>query len=105
MTSSIILKKSSVAGRIPATGDLAYGELGLNYADGALYFKRSDNTIQNLIVASSTPFLEYSQVISTDYTVTAGKKALAIGPVTINAGISVTVGTGQNWLVLNEEQL
>jgi hypothetical protein len=28
---------------------LAYGELALNYADGALYYKRSDNTVQNLI--------------------------------------------------------
>lgn len=53
MTSSIILKKSSVASRVPVVGDLAYGELALNYADGALYYKRSDNTIQNLIVASS----------------------------------------------------
>jgi hypothetical protein len=49
MTASIILKKSSVAARVPATGDLAYGELALNYADGALYYKRSDNTVQNLI--------------------------------------------------------
>lgn len=49
MASSIILKKSSVAARVPVTGDLAYGELALNYADGALYYKRSDNTIQNLI--------------------------------------------------------
>jgi len=52
MASSIILKKSSVAARVPVTGDLAYGELALNYADGALYYKRSDNTIQNLIPAS-----------------------------------------------------
>lgn len=51
---SIILKKSSVAARVPAVGDLAYGELALNYADGALYYKRSDNTIQNLIVASGS---------------------------------------------------
>ena len=49
MTSSIILKKSSVAARVPVVGDLAYGELALNYADGKLYYKRSDNTIQNLI--------------------------------------------------------
>lgn len=52
MTSSIILKKSSVAARVPVVGDLAYGELALNYADGALYYKRSDNTIQNLISAA-----------------------------------------------------
>lgn len=54
MTSSIILKKSSVAARVPVPGDLAYGELALNYADGALYYKRSDNTIQNLIAAAGS---------------------------------------------------
>lgn len=34
--------------RVPATGDLTYGELALNYADGILYYKRSDNTVQSI---------------------------------------------------------
>ena len=38
--------------RVPATGDLAYGELALNYADGILYYKRSDNTVQSLTAGS-----------------------------------------------------
>ena len=42
---SIILKKSSVAARVPVAGDLAYGELALNYADGKLYYKTASNTI------------------------------------------------------------
>ena len=40
----VILKKSSVAARVPLTTDLAYGELALNYADGLLYYKKSDGT-------------------------------------------------------------
>ena len=51
--------------------------------------------------SSSTDLLENVQTISSNYTVTASKNALAVGPVTINTGISVTVGTGQRWLVLN----
>jgi hypothetical protein len=47
MTSSIILKKSSVAARVPAAGDLVYGELALNYADGKLYYKKADNSIDS----------------------------------------------------------
>lgn len=46
--SSIILKKSSVTGKVPVTGDLTYGELALNYADGKLFYKKSDNTIQEI---------------------------------------------------------
>jgi hypothetical protein len=45
MANKIILKKSSVVGKIPTTGDLDYGEVALNYADGRLYFKTSTNEI------------------------------------------------------------
>lgn len=46
MANKIILKKSSIAARVPTTDDLAYGELALNYTDGKLYYKKSDNSIQ-----------------------------------------------------------
>ena len=48
MANNILLKKSSVAAKVPTTGDLDYGELALNYADGALYYKTSSNTIARL---------------------------------------------------------
>ena len=47
MSNQIILKKSSVAAKIPVTSDLIYGELALNYADGKLYFRDADNIIQS----------------------------------------------------------
>ena len=47
MANKVLLKKSSVVGKIPTSSDLSYGELALNYADGKLYFKDSNNTIQN----------------------------------------------------------
>ena len=54
MANKIILKKSSVTGRVPVVGDLDYGELALNYADGKLWYKKSDNTIQLLNPTSSS---------------------------------------------------
>jgi len=45
MSNKIILKKSSVAAKVPLTTDLDYGELALNYADGKLYYKNSSNAI------------------------------------------------------------
>ena len=48
MASKIILKKSSVASRVPVAGDLDYGELALNYQDGTLYYKKPDNTISSI---------------------------------------------------------
>ena len=44
----VILKKSSVAARVPVAGDLAYGELAINYQDGLLYYKKADNTIGSI---------------------------------------------------------
>jgi hypothetical protein len=43
--SLIKLKKSSVPGKLPQPGDLDFGELALNYADGQLYYKKSDGTV------------------------------------------------------------
>lgn len=47
MATDIKLKKSSVAGRVPSTSDLSYGELAINYNDGKLYFKNSSNSIRS----------------------------------------------------------
>jgi len=44
----IKLKKSSVPGRLPQAADLEYGELAINYADGQLYYKKSDNTVATI---------------------------------------------------------
>lgn len=46
MANTVKLKKSSVAGKIPQSTDIDYGEVALNYADGKLYFKDSSNVIQ-----------------------------------------------------------
>jgi len=51
MASKIILKKSAVSGKVPVLADLEFGEVALNYADGALFYKKADNTIQNLITS------------------------------------------------------
>src|SRR6056300_394524 len=45
MSTSIRLKKSAVTSNAPTTGDIDYGELAINYADGKLYYKTSSNTI------------------------------------------------------------
>ena len=46
--SLIKLKKSSVPGKLPQPEDLEYGELAINYADGQLYYKKSDGTVATI---------------------------------------------------------
>lgn len=55
-TSKIKLKKSSVPEKVPLAGDLEYGELALNFADGKLYFKNSVNEIESFLAGASSAF-------------------------------------------------
>jgi hypothetical protein len=43
---------------------------------------------------------ENSLVVSSNYTLAAGKNGFSVGPITINSGVSVTVPSGQRWVIL-----
>ena len=63
----VLLKKSSVSSNAPGTGDVDYGEVAINYADGRLYYKNSSNVIKNfidsdLIIAKITSEIEAAVV-------------------------------------------
>jgi len=45
-------------------------------------------------------FVENSRIVTTSYTLSAGKNASAVGPLTINNGVQVTVPTGARLVVL-----
>jgi len=48
MPSKVQIKRSNIASKIPVAGDLDYGELAINYADGRLYYKNNANSISAL---------------------------------------------------------
>ena len=45
-------------------------------------------------------FYENGQTVTTNYTITNNTNAMSAGPVTINNGIAVTIGTGENWTIV-----
>ena len=49
---------------------------------------------------NDTVFFENSTDVTTDYTLTANKNASSTGPISIGAGITVTVPTGARWVIL-----
>jgi hypothetical protein len=55
MAQSIILKRSSLPGKVPDTGSLNVGEIAVNTYDGKLFIKRSGNTdsIQSIVTTDS----------------------------------------------------
>ena len=45
-------------------------------------------------------FYENGQTVTTNYTITNNNNAMSAGPITINSGVTVTVGSGETWTVV-----
>jgi hypothetical protein len=45
-------------------------------------------------------FWENGQTVTTSYTISDGTNAMSAGPITINSGVTVTVGAGEVWTVV-----
>lgn len=49
---------------------------------------------------SDDVFYENGQTVATDYTLTTDKNAMSAGPITIDSGVTVTVPSGQSWVIV-----
>ena len=49
---------------------------------------------------SDAIFYENGQNVTTNYTITNGKNAMSAGPITVDNGVTVTVGPGETWTVV-----
>lgn len=74
---STIYTSSTKLNYNPSTGEMAAPEL---------------NATNGLIVNNAT--------VSANYTVASGNNAFSVGPMTVNSGVSVTVSSGQRWVVI-----
>lgn len=94
MANKVLLKKSSVGARVPTTGDVDYGELALNYADGKLYYKTSGNAIDSFPSLTATATLTNKTLSSAILTgtLTAG------GSVGTNGQVLASTVTGVQWV-------
>jgi len=111
MAQPILLKRSSVAGKAPLTANLQYGELSINYTDGALYYLTSQNTIGSFLANgtsySANVFTANSATIVGNLTV--GGNLIVSGPLRdVNGNIGqsgqvlVSFGTaGVQWVTKN----
>jgi hypothetical protein len=48
MSNTILIKRSGTANAVPASGNLALGELAINYQDGNLFYKDAAGTVQTI---------------------------------------------------------
>lgn len=66
---------------------------GLTFIDG------STQTTAAYMGANNCLF-ENNMTITANYSITVGRSASSVGPITINSGVSVTVPSGSNWVIL-----
>jgi len=43
---------------------------------------------------------ENETAIDTSYTISTGKNGFSVGPITVNSGVSITIPSGQRWVIL-----
>jgi hypothetical protein len=110
MAQPILLKRSSVAGKVPLTANLQYGELSINYNDGALYYLTSQNTVNSFLSngSSFTANTFTANTITVSGNVTLSGNTILAGPVRDingNVGLSgqvlVSTGSGTQWITKN----
>jgi hypothetical protein len=71
------------------------------YTSNAKYlYKPSTGDLQASQVIASNGLVLNNTTVSASYTVASGNNAMSVGPMTIASGQSVTVSSGQRWVVL-----
>jgi hypothetical protein len=110
MSNQIILKKSSVTTKVPVAGDLVYGELALNYADGKLYYKDSSNAIKSFtndataVTLTGTQTLTNKTLTSPTINSATANNLILTGTLTAGGGVGTnnqvlkSTGTGVTWV-------
>lgn len=105
MANTIQIKRSSTAGSVPTSGQLAAGELAVNLTDRKLFSKNASGTVFQLGggatgAGQDDVFYENSQTVSANYTISTNKSAMSTGPITVNDGVTVTIPSGSRWVIL-----
>ena len=78
----------------------------LNFVGAGNTFKVTENTMDITISGGAMGgggnrvFFENDTTITDDYEIRTGKNAMSAGPLTINAGVTITVPSGSDWTIV-----
>jgi hypothetical protein len=89
MSNTLLLKRSGTANAVPTAGNIALGELAINYTDGNLFFKNGNSQVE---------LLTSSRFVSVTGNVTGGN-IVTLGQVTATGNVS------GNYILGNGSQL
>lgn len=85
----------------PTFANATSGTVANLYTSNAkLLYKPSTGDLQASQMVSSNGLILNSTTVSASYTIAAGTNAMSVGPITVASGQSVTVSSGQRWVVI-----
>ena len=88
---------TSLTWTLPATDAAVSGYALVSNASGVLSWAAAGG---GAVGNGDAAFWENDQTITGDYTITNNKNAGSFGPITIQSGVTVTVGAGETWTVV-----
>lgn len=77
-----------------------YNNAGAFGAEADFTYNATDNELKAGNVNATNGLLVNSTTVNSSYTVAAGSNAFSVGPITVNSGVTVTVSSGQRWVVI-----
>ena len=89
---------SSLTWTLPAADAAVSGYALVSDASGTLSWAAAGAGAQG--AGSDNIFWENDQTVTQSYTITNGQNAGSFGPITIQSGVTVTVGAGETWTVV-----
>lgn len=85
----------------PAFLDATSGTASTVYTSNAkLLYRPSDGEFKSSVINASSGLIVNSTTVSSSYTIAPGSNAMSVGPMTVDSGATVTVSSGQRWLIL-----
>ena len=89
------------ATRYPLFANATSGTVSTEYVSSTKYqYNPSKGELQAPEVIASNGILINGTTVSASYTIASGNNGFSVGPITVASGISVSVSSGQRWLIL-----
>jgi len=100
-----VIANNAVTNAKMADDAIGIAELSATGTPSSTTYLRGDNSwaaVSSGATGGGTDqvFVQNSQTITTDYTIPSGKSASCTGPITMNAGVDITLSAGSRWVIL-----
>ena len=69
-------------------------------SNAKLLYTPSSGELKSSVMVSSNGIVVNGTTVSANYTIATGTNGQSVGPITVNSGVTVTVASGQRWLVV-----